>query len=48
MRNNGLEPDAAVTQRLARATMWTLDGRTFVAPTFQLGIAPAGSMYQTI
>ena len=28
--------------------MWTLDNRTFVAPTFQLGMAPAGSMYSTV
>ena len=28
--------------------MWTYDGREFAAPTFQLGMAPAGSMYSTV
>jgi len=28
--------------------MWSYDGREFVAPTFQLGMAPAGSMYSTV
>jgi len=28
--------------------MWTTDGREFPAPTFQLGISPAGSMYTTV
>ena len=27
--------------------MWTYHGRTFPAPTFNLGIAPAGSLYTT-
>lgn len=42
------EPDPAVLQRLAKGTMWTPHGRTFDAPTFQLGMAPAGSMYATM
>ena len=33
---------------VASAYMWTLDGRTFPAPTFDLGMAPAGSMYTTV
>src|SRR5262249_10980730 len=32
----------------ASADMWTYHGRTFQAPTFQLGMAPAGSMYATM
>jgi D-alanyl-D-alanine dipeptidase len=28
--------------------MWTLDGRVFEAPTFGLGMSPAGSMYSTV
>jgi len=28
--------------------MWTIDGRVFEAPTFQLGMSPAGSMYTTV
>lgn len=34
--------------RLAHATMWTYDGRIFDAPTFDLGMSPAGSMYTTV
>jgi CubicO group peptidase (beta-lactamase class C family)/D-alanyl-D-alanine dipeptidase len=48
LHDSAFEPDAALAQRLAQATMWTLDGRTFEAPTFQLGMAPAGSMYSTV
>jgi CubicO group peptidase (beta-lactamase class C family)/D-alanyl-D-alanine dipeptidase len=33
---------------LARAYMWTYDGRVFQAPTFELGMSPAGSMYSTV
>ena len=28
--------------------MWTIDGRQFTAPTFQLGMGPCGSMYSTV
>jgi D-alanyl-D-alanine dipeptidase len=28
--------------------MWTVDGRVFEAPRFELGMSPAGSMYSTI
>lgn len=48
MSSSGFEPTTALTRELAPAEMWTLDGRTFAAPTFQLGIAPAGSMYTTV
>jgi CubicO group peptidase (beta-lactamase class C family)/D-alanyl-D-alanine dipeptidase len=41
-------PTPAVAARLADADMWTIDGRRFEAPTFQLGMAPAGSMYATV
>jgi CubicO group peptidase (beta-lactamase class C family)/D-alanyl-D-alanine dipeptidase len=46
--DSAFEPESSLAQRLATASMWTLDGRTFVAPTFQLGMAPAGSMYSTV
>ena len=45
---SAFEPTPAVRDRLATAYMWTLDGRRFEAPSFQLGIAPAGSMYSTV
>ena len=48
MANSSFEPTPQVRSHLAKAQMWTLDGRTFDAPTFELGIAPAGSMYTTL
>jgi CubicO group peptidase (beta-lactamase class C family)/D-alanyl-D-alanine dipeptidase len=48
MNASGFEPTPALTRDLAPAMMWTLDGHRFAAPTFQLGIAPAGSMYTTV
>ena len=48
MTSSGFEPTPELTRSLAPAEMWTLDGRSFPAPTFQLGIAPAGSMYTTV
>ncbi|HEV8234135.1 MAG TPA: serine hydrolase, partial [Gemmatimonadaceae bacterium] len=48
MTSSGFAPTPALTRDLAPAEMWTLDGRTFAAPAFQLGIAPAGSMYTTV
>ncbi len=40
--------DDRLRPRLAQATMWTYDEREFPAPTFALGMAPAGSMYSTV
>ncbi len=37
-------PDAALLAARARGTMWTLDGRTFAAPTFPLGLGPASEL----
>jgi CubicO group peptidase (beta-lactamase class C family)/D-alanyl-D-alanine dipeptidase len=48
MRHSSFEPTPEITKNLAKAFMWTLDGRVFEAPTFQLGIGPAGSMYTTV
>lgn len=48
MTHSGMEPTAAIRKDLAKAYMWTIDGRTFEAPTFQLGMAPAGSLYTTV
>ncbi len=47
MGHSTFEPDPAITKDLARAVMWTYHGREFPAPTFELGTAPAGSMYST-
>jgi CubicO group peptidase (beta-lactamase class C family)/D-alanyl-D-alanine dipeptidase len=48
MKRSGFEPTPALTKDLAVASMWTYHGREFEAPTFSLGIAPAGSMYTTV
>ncbi len=48
MEHSSFEPAPAVTRNLAKAEMWSYDGRTFEAPTFQLGMSPAGSMYSTV
>jgi len=48
MQHSSFEPDPHIIRNLAKAEMWTYDGKTFEAPTFQLGMAPAGSMYSTV
>ena len=48
LRHSSFEPDPQIIGNLAKAEMWTYDGRKFEAPTFQLGMAPAGSMYSTV
>jgi CubicO group peptidase (beta-lactamase class C family)/D-alanyl-D-alanine dipeptidase len=48
MEHSSFAPDGNVVQNLAKAKMWTYDGKTFEAPTFQLGMIPAGSMYSTV
>lgn len=48
LHHSSFEPEPELIQNLAKAEMWTYDGKTFEAPTFQLGMAPAGSMYSTV
>ncbi len=48
MEHSSFEPTPTITSKLAAAQMWTYDGRTFEAPTFQLGMSPAGCMYSTV
>ncbi|HEX8183089.1 MAG TPA: serine hydrolase [Blastocatellia bacterium] len=48
LTRSSFEPAPEINKSLARAFMWTIDGRVFDAPTFQLGISPAGSMYTTV
>ena len=48
MASSSFEPTPAVQKHLADAVMWTYHGREFPAPTFELGMAPAGSMYSTV
>jgi serine beta-lactamase-like protein LACTB len=48
MKRSSFAPEAEITKDLARAVMWTYQGREFPAPTFELGMAPAGCMYSTV
>ena len=48
LERSSFEPTPEITNRLAKAYMWTIDGRVFDAPTFELGMSPAGSMYTTV
>lgn len=48
MKRSFFEPDPKLMQDVAKSIMWTLHGREFAAPTFELGMAPAGCMYSTV
>jgi CubicO group peptidase (beta-lactamase class C family)/D-alanyl-D-alanine dipeptidase len=48
MNHSSFEPDPKIIANLAKAEMWTYDGLNFPAPTFELGMAPAGCMYSTV
>src|SRR5262245_20301380 len=45
MTNSAFELEEPIEKNLAKSIMWTLHGREFPAPTFELGMAPAGCMY---
>jgi CubicO group peptidase (beta-lactamase class C family)/D-alanyl-D-alanine dipeptidase len=48
MTSSSFAPDVEITEHLADAYMWGFDRAPFPAPTFQLGMAPAGSMYSSV
>ncbi len=48
MHESSFAPEPDLTRNLAKAYMWTYDGLKFPAPTFELGLAPAGCMYSTV
>lgn len=48
MTDSAFTPTESVKKHLADAVMWSYHGREFPAPTFQLGMAPAGCMYSTV
>ena len=48
MTGSAFAPEPAVVDDLAHAYMWGFDRGLFAAPTFELGMAPAGSMYSTV
>ena len=48
MTSSGFAMTPELSKALAIGQMWTYDGRTFDAPTFALGTAPAGNLYSTV
>jgi D-alanyl-D-alanine dipeptidase len=48
LKSSGFECTPDLTRNLAKAFMWTYDGRVFPAPTFEVGIFPAAGMYSTV
>lgn len=46
--NSAFRRTPAINHNLADGLMWTMHGRTFPAPTFELGIDPAGCMYSSV
>ncbi len=48
MTDSSFAPSAELRKRLAHGVMWTYHGREFPAPTWDLGMAPAGSLYSTV
>ncbi|MGH8251652.1 MAG: serine hydrolase domain-containing protein, partial [Steroidobacteraceae bacterium] len=44
MARSSFDPNPEIRKDLAKAYIWTEYGRTFEAPTFEPGIAPAGSL----
>ncbi len=45
MTASSFDPSPALRKRIAHSIMWTYQGRDFPAPKFDLGMAPAGSLY---
>ncbi len=48
MMTSSFAPRPTLRNGLAEGTMWTYDGRTFPAPVFELGMAPAANLYTTM
>ena len=48
LERSSFAPEPGLIKDLAKAYMRTLDGDMFVAPTFELGMSPAGCMYSTV
>jgi len=48
MTKSAFTPDASVIRNLPEAYMWSYQGDRTVAPTFELGMSPAGSMYSSM
>ena len=47
MKNSSFDPGPKLREKMAQAIMWTYHGREFPAPVWDMGMAPAGSLYST-
>jgi D-alanyl-D-alanine dipeptidase/CubicO group peptidase (beta-lactamase class C family) len=48
LEHAAFEPEPRLVRHLAKSVMWNQHGEVFPAPTFELGMAPAGSMYASM
>ena len=48
MNESSFAPEPELIRNSPKAYMWSYDGVKFPAPTFELGLAPAGCMYSTV
>jgi CubicO group peptidase (beta-lactamase class C family)/D-alanyl-D-alanine dipeptidase len=48
MSESSFAPEPNLVRNLANGYMWSYDGLKSPAPTFELGLAPAGCMYSTV
>ncbi len=48
LEHSAFEPEPVLMRSLAKAYMWSWHREPFLAPTFELGMAPCGSMYSTV
>ncbi len=48
MEHSAFTPDERVIRNLPEAYMWSYQGDRTAAPTFELGMSPAGSMYSSM
>ncbi|MBZ5594077.1 MAG: serine hydrolase [Acidobacteriia bacterium] len=48
LTDSAFEPEPRLMHNAAKAYLWTYEGRTFEAPSFQLGIGPAGCLYTSV
>jgi len=48
MSESAFAPEPELLRNLAKAYMWSYEGLKFPAPTFELGLAPAGCMYSNV
>ena len=48
MSSSAFDTTPLVRQRLAKAFMWTYDGRVFPVPRFRFGMDPCGGLYSSV